>query len=51
MTLIDPILQMDDTSKDGYIDYGEFIKAQEKARQNQQQEQLQQQQQQQHQQH
>lgn len=50
MALIDPILQMDDTSRDGYIDYAEFIKAQEKARLNQQ-DQLQQQQQQQQPQH
>lgn len=28
--LIDPILQMDDTSGDGYIDYLEFVKSQEK---------------------
>jgi len=31
VALIDPILQMDDTSRDGYIDYPEFIKAQQKA--------------------
>ena len=31
MALIDPILQMDDSSKDGFIDYPEFIKAQQKA--------------------
>lgn len=29
--LIDPILKMDDTSNDGYIDYPEFIRAQQKA--------------------
>lgn len=29
--LIDPILKMDDTSGDGFIDYPEFIRAQEKA--------------------
>jgi hypothetical protein len=28
--LIDPILQTDDISKDGYIDYPEFIRAQQK---------------------
>jgi len=31
VALIDPILQMDDTSRDGFIDYPEFIKAQQKA--------------------
>ncbi|OXU26722.1 sex-determining region Y protein [Nasonia vitripennis] len=31
VTLIDPILDMDDTNKDGYIDYPEFIQAQQKA--------------------
>ncbi|EEB16758.1 mcfdp2, putative [Pediculus humanus corporis] len=31
ISLIDPILAMDDTNKDGYIDYPEFIKAQQKA--------------------
>ena len=31
VALIDPILQMDDISRDGYIDYPEFIKAQQKA--------------------
>ncbi|KAL9894786.1 uncharacterized protein ACN427_007535 isoform 1-T3 [Glossina fuscipes fuscipes] len=41
VVLIDPILQMDDTSRDGYIDYPEFIKAQQKAQQNQQQQQQQ----------
>ncbi|XP_039954182.1 probable serine/threonine-protein kinase irlF isoform X1 [Bactrocera neohumeralis] len=49
VALIDPILQMDDTSRDGYIDYPEFIKAQQKAvaasQQKQQQQQQQQQQQ------
>lgn len=29
--LIDPILNMDDTDGDGYIDYPEFVKAQQKA--------------------
>lgn len=29
--LIDPILSMDDTNKDGFIDYAEFIQAQHKA--------------------
>ena len=33
--LIDPILHMDDTSRDGYIDYPEFVKAQLKAAENQ----------------
>ncbi|XP_017003440.2 lymphotoxin beta receptor inhibitor isoform X1 [Drosophila takahashii] len=50
VALIDPILQMDDTSRDGYIDYPEFIKAQQKAaekQQNQQQQPQDQQQQQQ----
>lgn len=37
VSLIDPILQMDDISRDGYIDYPEFIKAQQKAAANQQQ--------------
>lgn len=31
VTLIDPILKMDDTNQDGYIDYLEFIQAQQKA--------------------
>ncbi|XP_055323553.1 putative mediator of RNA polymerase II transcription subunit 21 isoform X5 [Sitodiplosis mosellana] len=35
--LIDPILKMDDTSNDGYIDYPEFIRAQQKAAAQQQQ--------------
>ncbi|KAH8265252.1 hypothetical protein KR038_002489 [Drosophila bunnanda] len=47
VALIDPILQMDDTSRDGYIDYPEFIKAQQKAAEKQQQQQQQQPQQQQ----
>ncbi|XP_017847268.1 PAX-interacting protein 1 isoform X1 [Drosophila busckii] len=42
VALIDPILQMDDTSKDGFIDYPEFIKAQQKAAEKQQQQQQQQ---------
>lgn len=29
-TLIDPILSSDDLNKDGYIDYPEFIRAQQK---------------------
>jgi multiple coagulation factor deficiency protein 2 len=29
--LIDPILQSDDLNKDGYIDYPEFIRAQQKS--------------------
>ncbi|XP_067618030.1 lymphotoxin beta receptor inhibitor isoform X2 [Eurosta solidaginis] len=44
VALIDPILQMDDTSRDGYIDYPEFIKAQQKAVAASQQKQQQQQQ-------
>lgn len=35
MALIDPILKMDDTSQDGFIDYPEFIRAQQKAAANQ----------------
>ncbi|XP_029041429.2 multiple coagulation factor deficiency protein 2 homolog [Osmia bicornis bicornis] len=31
VTLIDPILSMDDTNNDGYIDYPEFIQAQQYA--------------------
>ena len=31
MQLIDPILQMDDVNGDGYIDYPEFVRAQQKA--------------------
>lgn len=30
-TLIDPILSSDDLNKDGYIDYPEFIRAQQKS--------------------
>lgn len=30
-TLIDPILQSDDINRDGYIDYPEFIRAQQKS--------------------
>lgn len=41
-SLIDPILKMDDTSNDGYIDYPEFIRAQQKAAANTQQQQQQQ---------
>lgn len=37
MQLIDPILKLDDTSNDGYIDYPEFVRAQQKAAANQQQ--------------
>lgn len=33
VALIDPILQMDDINKDGFIDYPEFIRAQQKAQQ------------------
>lgn len=29
--LIDPILQMDDGNRDGFIDYPEFVQAQQKA--------------------
>lgn len=32
--LIDPILSMDDTNNDGYIDYPEFIQAQQNAQAN-----------------
>lgn len=39
VALIDPILQMDDSSKDGYIDYPEFMRAQQKSQQQQQQQQ------------
>lgn len=42
--LIDPILKMDDTSNDGYIDYPEFVRAQQKAAANNQQQQQHQQQ-------
>lgn len=31
MQLIDPILKMDDRNQDGYIDYTEFIQAQQKS--------------------
>lgn len=31
INLIDPILNVDDFNKDGYIDYPEFIRAQQKA--------------------
>ncbi|KAH1005650.1 hypothetical protein HUJ04_006591 [Dendroctonus ponderosae] len=31
VNLIDPILNVDDTNRDGFIDYPEFIKAQQKA--------------------
>lgn len=31
VTLIDPILKMDDGNRDGYIDYPEFVQAQQKA--------------------
>lgn len=31
VTLIDPILNMDDSDRDGYIDYPEFVRAQQKA--------------------
>lgn len=41
VALIDPILQMDDSSKDGYIDYPEFMRAQQKSQQQQQQQQTQ----------
>lgn len=44
-SLIDPILKMDDTSNDGYIDYPEFIRAQQKAAANTQHQQQQQRQQ------
>ena len=30
VNLIDPILTMDDNNKDGYIDYPEFVRAQQK---------------------
>lgn len=33
-TLIDPILSVDDLNRDGFIDYPEFIRAQQKAAQN-----------------
>lgn len=31
ITLIDPILNVDDFNRDGYIDYPEFVRAQQKA--------------------
>lgn len=31
INLIDPILNMDDHNKDGYIDYPEFVRAQQKS--------------------
>lgn len=31
ITLIDPILNVDDSNRDGYIDYPEFVRAQQKA--------------------
>lgn len=37
MQLIDPILTMDDTNFDGFIDYPEFVIAQNKASNNQKQ--------------
>lgn len=37
--LIDPILKMDDINNDGFIDYPEFVRAQQKAASNQQQQQ------------
>lgn len=36
LQLIDPILRTDDTSNDGFIDYPEFVRAQQKAAANQQ---------------
>lgn len=44
VSLIDPILQMDDSTQDGFIDYPEFVRAQEKSQANQRQEQQRQQQ-------
>ena len=32
-TLIDPILQSDDLNRDGFIDYPEFIRAQQRSQQ------------------
>lgn len=46
VALIDPILTMDDYSRDGFIDYPEFVRAQQKAAANSAQEQQQNQQQQ-----
>lgn len=48
--MIDPILQMDDYNRDGFIDYPEFVHAQQKAAANSQQQQAGEQHQQQHQQ-
>lgn len=31
VSLIDPILNTDDSNRDGYIDYPEFVRAQKKA--------------------
>jgi hypothetical protein len=31
VNLIDPILAVDDTNNDGYIDYPEFVRAQQKS--------------------
>ncbi|XP_037049691.1 G-box-binding factor isoform X4 [Bradysia coprophila] len=42
VSLIDPILSMDDSTQDGFIDYPEFVRAQEKSQANQRQEQRQQ---------
>lgn len=39
VSLIDPILQMDDYNRDGFIDYPEFVHAQQKAAVNSQQQQ------------
>ncbi|XP_049884362.1 multiple coagulation factor deficiency protein 2 homolog isoform X2 [Pectinophora gossypiella] len=36
VNLIDPILNMDDHNKDGYIDYPEFVRAQQKSQQQEQ---------------
>lgn len=41
VALIDPILTTDDISRDGYIDYPEFIRAQQKSSNNNQQQQQQ----------
>lgn len=43
VSLIDPILSMDDSTQDGFIDYPEFVRAQEKSQANQRQEQQRQQ--------
>lgn len=37
VNLIDPILNMDDHNRDGYIDYPEFVRAQQKSQQKPQQ--------------